>query len=331
MVRSPHYRRGFRGPPLGNRPANSSWSPESPGELPRGVVCLWWSGGRAPSRWEPRELPAGLRCGWAELAGRASVRLGRTGRPGFVGVGPNWPAGGWRSPGSLGGPGGGGWRSAGSPLALAGEGSGIRGDPSEFKGRPIARLNRIGNLRASVEEFLEFARRGSANGTPLEVDSGRRFSSASGGAPGPPWNFSGRCAGHRGTRPAPGAHQAHTRRTPGNQPKTGVRRGYPLQRGHHCACAVGCSWRSCRGVQLASPAGLRWGWAELPVGLRCGWAELPSSLAPGRQGTSGPWSSGGSPPLVISRICRGIPGLRSRFRASSRGFPGKFLDGMAQN
>ena len=35
------------------------------------------------------------------------------------------------------------------------------------------------------------------------------------------------------------------------------------------------------------------------------------------------WSSGGSPP--------GIPGLRSRFRASSRGFPGKFLDGMAQN
>ena len=54
-------------------------------------------------------------------------------------------------------------------------------------------------------------------------------------------------------------------------------------------------------------------------------------LAPGRQGTSGPWSSGGSPPLVISRICRGIPGLRSRFRASSRGFPRKFLDGMAQN
>ena len=106
--------------------------------------------------------------------------------------------GGWRSPGSPGGPGGGGWRSPGSLLALAGEGSGIRGDPSEFKGRPIARLNRIGNLRASVEEFLEFARRGSANGTPLEVDSGERFSSASGGPRGPPWNFSGRCAGHGG-------------------------------------------------------------------------------------------------------------------------------------
>ena len=103
-----------------------------------------------------------------------------------------------RSPGSPGGPGGGGWRSPGSLLALAGEGSGIRGDPSEFKGRPIARLNRIGNLRASVEEFLEFARRGSANGTPLEVDSGERFSSASGGPRGPPWNFSGRCAGHGG-------------------------------------------------------------------------------------------------------------------------------------
>ena len=51
----------------------------------------------------------------------------------------------------------------------SGEGSGIRGGSSEFRGRPIARLNRIGNLRASVEEFLEFARRGSANGTPLEI------------------------------------------------------------------------------------------------------------------------------------------------------------------
>ena len=244
-------------------------------------------------------------------AGAARLPVGNraNSRPGFVGVGPNWPAGGWRSPGSLGGPGGGGWRSAGSPLALAGEGSGIRGDPSEFKGRPIARLNRIGNLRASVEEFLEFARRGSANGTPLEVDSGRRFSSASGGPPGPPWNFSGRCAGHRGTRPAPGAHQAHTRRTPGNQPKTGVRRGYPLQRGHHCACAVGCSWRSCRGVQLASPAGLRWGWAELPVGLRCGWAELPvglrwgwAELPVGRQGMAesrfSRWAGDGGVPVL---------------------------------
>ena len=170
----------------------------------------------------PRAFPLGT----ARTPGRASLGLGRTGRPGFVAVGPNWPAGGWRSPGSLlalggggwrspgspggpggggwrspgslGGPGGGGWRSAGSLLALAGEGSGIRGDPSEFKGRPIARLNRIGNLRASVEEFLEFARRGSANGTPLEVDSGERFSSASGGPRGPPWNFSGRCAGHGG-------------------------------------------------------------------------------------------------------------------------------------
>ena len=35
--------------------------------------------------------------------------------------------------------------------------------------------------------------------------------------------------------------------------------------------------------------------------------------------------------LVISRMCGGIPGFRSRFRASSRGFPRKFLDGMAQN
>ena len=60
----------------------------------------------------------------------------------------------------------------------SGEGSGIRGGSSEFRGRPIARLNRIGNLRASVEEFLGFARRGSANGTPLEVVSGGRFSSA---------------------------------------------------------------------------------------------------------------------------------------------------------
>ena len=97
-------------------------------------------------------------------AGAARLPVGNraNSRPGFVAVGPNWPAGGWRSPGSL--------------LALAGEGSGIRGDPSEFKGRPIARLNRIGNLRASVEEFLEFARRDSANGTPLEVVSGGTIS-----------------------------------------------------------------------------------------------------------------------------------------------------------
>ena len=58
----------------------------------------------------------------------------------------------------------------------SGEGSGIRGGSSEFRGRPIARLNRIGNLRASVEEFLEFARRDSANGTPLEVVSGGTIS-----------------------------------------------------------------------------------------------------------------------------------------------------------
>ena len=157
----------------------------------------WYaSGGAGAARLPVRNRANSFPLGTARTPGRASLRLGRTGRPGFVGVGPNWPAGGWRSPGSLGGPGGGGWRSAGSLLALAGEGSGIRGGPSEFRGRPIARLNRIGNLRASVEEFLEFARRGSANGTPLEVDSGGRFSSASGGPPGPPWNFSGRCAGH---------------------------------------------------------------------------------------------------------------------------------------
>ena len=101
-----------------------------------------------------------------------------------------------RSPGSPVGPGRGGLRSPGSPVALAGEGSGIGGGSSEFRGRPIARSNRIGHLRASVEEFLEFARRGSANGTPLDVVSGGRFSSASGGPPGPPWIFSGRCAGH---------------------------------------------------------------------------------------------------------------------------------------
>ena len=36
--------------------------------------------------------------------------------------------------------------------------------------------------------------------------------------------------------------------------------------------------------------------------------------------------------MVISRIPPpGIPGFRSRFRASSRGFPRKFLDGMDQN
>ena len=63
---------------------------------------------------------------------------------------------------------------------------------------------------------------------------------------------------------------------------------------------------------IAGPwaAGNRW-----PLGGR-------EALAPGRQGSSG---------LVISRISRGTPGLRSRFRASSRGFPRKFLDGMAQN
>ena len=48
-----------------------------------------------------------------------------------------------------------------------------------------------------------------------------------------------------------------------------------------------------------------------------------SALAPGRQGIL--W------PLVIWRMCGGIPGFRSRSRASSRGFPRKFLDGMAQN
>ena len=93
----------------------------------------------------------------------------------------------------------------------SGEGSGIRGGSSEFRGRPIARLNRIGNLRASVEEFLEFARRDSANGTPLEVVSGGTIFERLGGAEGgcnrnpsfpprnrrfkaPPQNFSARCA-----------------------------------------------------------------------------------------------------------------------------------------
>ena len=62
------------------------------------------------------------------------------------------------------------------------------------------------------------------------------------------------------------------------------------------------------------------------------WASrrIPSSAA-GHLADSPRWSSHGPPPLVICRMCRGIPGLRSRFRASSRGFPGKFLDGMAQN
>ena len=175
---------------------------------PAGLRCGWaelpaglrggWAELPAGLRWGWAELPAGLRWGWAELpaglrGGWAELPAGPESR---FSVGPGGR--GWRSAGSLGGPGGGGWRSAGSLLALAGEGSGIRGGPSEFRGRPIARLNRIGNLRASVEEFLEFARRGSANGTPLEVDSGGRFSSASGGPRGPPWNFSGRCAGHGG-------------------------------------------------------------------------------------------------------------------------------------
>ena len=50
---SPHYRHGFRGRPVGNRPAKSSWSPESPGEFPRGAVCLWWSGGLCRSAGSP--------------------------------------------------------------------------------------------------------------------------------------------------------------------------------------------------------------------------------------------------------------------------------------
>ena len=48
-------------------------------------------------------------------------------------------------------------------------------------------MNRIGILRASVEEFLEFARRDAANGTPLDVVSGGRFSDASGGLPDTPF------------------------------------------------------------------------------------------------------------------------------------------------
>ena len=170
------------------------------------VGCSWRScrgvqlASPAGLRWGWAELPVGLRCGWAELP--VGLRWGWAELP----VGPQGMAESrfsrWAGDGGVPvlstGPGGGGWRSAGSLLALAGEGSGIRGGPSEFRGRPIARLNRIGNLRASVEEFLEFARRGSANGTPLEVDSGGRFSSASGGPRGPPWNFSGRCAGHGG-------------------------------------------------------------------------------------------------------------------------------------
>ena len=80
------------------------------------------------------------------------------------------------------------WRGAGGGAVghwdRSGEGSGIRGGSSEFRGRPIARLNRIGNLRASVEDFLEFARRGSANGTPLEVVSGGTIFERLGGAEG---------------------------------------------------------------------------------------------------------------------------------------------------
>ena len=198
----------------------------------RGVqlALVPWGAAGAAGRASLRLGRTAGRASWGlgRTAGRASLGLGRTAGRAGVPV-PRWRAGpesrfssggpgggGWRSAGSPwrrgmaesrfslaagdGGvpvlSGGGGWRSAGSLGALAGEGSGIRGGPSEFRGRPIARLNRIGNLRASVEEFLEFARRGSANGTPLEVDSGGRFSSASGGPPGPPWIFSGRCAGH---------------------------------------------------------------------------------------------------------------------------------------
>ena len=68
----------------------------------------------------------------------------------------------------------------------SGEGSGIRGGSSEFRGRPIARLNRIGILRASVEEFLEFARRGAANGTPLDVVSRGTIFGRLGAPSGPP-------------------------------------------------------------------------------------------------------------------------------------------------
>ena len=52
----------------------------------RGPRAFPFGTARTPSRWDPRELPAGLRWGWAELAGRASGRLGRTGRPGDGGV-----------------------------------------------------------------------------------------------------------------------------------------------------------------------------------------------------------------------------------------------------
>ena len=144
----------------------------------------------------------------------------------------------------------------------SGEGSGIRGGSSEFRGRPIARLNRIGNLRASVEDFLEFARRGSANGTPLEVVSGGRFLSALEG---------------------PKADATETPHFPKEPEVVSTPSNF---------------FGALRAQHITPP---------------------PTSF----RGEGTRWSSPGSSP--------GIPGFRSRFRASSRGFPRKFSAGMAQN
>ena len=152
-------------------------------------------------------------------------------------------------------------------------------------------------------------------------------------------------AHHAHTTRTPGAHQAHTRRTAQNR---GSARRSPTE---------GAPLRVCRGLQLAPVPWTLGGRGPLAPGGREALApggRVP--LAPGRQGIPPPlvisrilpprWSSHGyalGGPLVISRICPGgalghltdsppgIPGFRSRFWASSRGFPRKFLDGMAQN
>ena len=93
--------------------------------------------------------------------------------------------------------------------------------------------------------------------------------------------------------------------------------------------------RVCRGLQLAL---VPWtlGGRESPLAAGKLWPLAAGKLCPLAAGYLCPLAAGylwplGGRGLVISRISRGIPGLRSRFRASSRGFPGKFLDGMAQN
>ena len=194
------------------------------------------------------------------------------------------------------------------PVAIPGE---LEGIPEEVSGWNGSELN-------SERIHVRFSRnrRWNSGGwhRPGKAESGGFW-----GCRGPPDFFRAAARGRGGTRRTPRAHQAHTRRTPGNQPKTGVRRGDPLQRGHHCACAVGCSWRPCRGPWAAGDlwplaAGKLWPLAAgylWPLGGRESpprWSSHGSSPPAGHltdMPWGAPWSSHGSAlggPLVISRI-----------------------------